>query len=174
MTDAGAPRSWDPSQYLKFADHRLRPAIDLINRIDLDRPALVVDLGCGAGNVTRLLARRWPQAAVVGVDGSADMLARAKAGDRDTVIRWQHADVNGWTPDRPADLIYSNAALHWLDDHGALFPRLIEGLKPGGVLAVQMPRNHGAPSHTCMTEAAAAGPWQERLWPHLRVPRQRP
>lgn len=159
---------WDPAQYLRFADHRLRPAIDLLGRVDLDAPGHIVDLGCGAGNVTRLLAGRWPGAAVTGVDGSTDMLTKAKAGAGGDAIRWQHADLRDWQPNRLVDLLFSNAALHWLDDHAALFSRLFGLLKPGGVLAVQMPRNHGAPSHTCMTEAAGAGPWAARLKSHLR------
>jgi trans-aconitate 2-methyltransferase len=163
-----APKAWDPGQYLKFADHRLRPAIDLLNRIDLDAPARVFDLGCGAGNVTRLIAGRWPGAAVTGIDGSADMLAKARAGEGGAAIQWVQGDLGRWLPDAPAALLYSNAALHWLDNHAALFPRLFGLVAPDGVLAVQMPRNHGAPSHTCMTEAAAAGPWAERLRPHLR------
>jgi trans-aconitate 2-methyltransferase len=159
---------WDPSQYLRFADHRLRPAIDLLGRVDLEAPGQVVDLGCGAGNVTRLLTERWPGAAVTGVDGSTDMLAKARAGTGDEGIHWQHADLRDWQPGRPVDLLFSNAALHWLDDHALLFPRLFALLAPGGVLAAQMPRNHGAPSHTCMTEAAGAGPWAARLKPHFR------
>jgi trans-aconitate 2-methyltransferase len=160
--------AWDPSQYLKFADHRLRPAIDLMNRVDRDAPARVYDLGCGAGNVTRLLARRWPDAAIIGIDGSADMLTRARESAKDDHVAWQQADLSAWRPDDRADVIYSNAALHWLDNHAELFPRLLGALAPGGVLAVQMPRNHGAPSHTCITDAAAAGPWHQALKPHLR------
>jgi len=164
----GALPAWDPGQYLKFADHRLRPAIDLMSRVDLAAPGHVYDLGCGAGNVTRLLAKRWPGAAITGVDGSDEMLARARAGGTGDRIAWRRADLTSWHADRPADLIYSNAALHWLDGHAELFPRLLGALAPAGVLAVQMPRNHGAPSHTCITEAAAAGPWHQRLRPHLR------
>ncbi len=157
---------WDPSQYLKFAGPRARPAVDLLNRVELDSPEAVFDLGCGAGTVTRMLARRWPGAAVTGVDGSAEMLAKARAGSGQ--IAWVEANLAEWTPPGAASLLFSNAALHWLDDHETLFPRLARELRPGGVLAVQMPRNHGEPSHTCMTEAAAAGPWRARLAPVLR------
>lgn len=157
---------WDPGQYLEFADHRLRPALDLLARIPLAAPAVVYDLGCGTGNVTRLLAERWPGAAVTGVDGSAAMLARARPAA--SAIVWVEADLRAWRPPRPADLVFSNAALQWLDDHTTLFPRLVGRLAPGGVLAVQMPRNHGAPSHTEMIAAAEAGPWRARLAPLLR------
>jgi trans-aconitate 2-methyltransferase len=160
------PTGWDPAKYLQFAGPRLQPALDLLARIPLTAPAVVYDLGCGAGNVTRLLAERWPGARLTGVDGSAAMLAaaaRAAPG-----VRWVEADVSSWQAPAPADLIFSNAALHWLDDHAALFPRLLDQLAPAGVLAVQMPRNHGAPTHTEMVAAAEAGPWRTRLAAHLR------
>jgi trans-aconitate 2-methyltransferase len=158
--------AWDPAQYLKFADHRLRPAIDLLNRVALEAPGEIYDLGAGAGNVTRLIRERWPGARVTGVDDSPAMLARAAATA--PAITWQQADLGAWTPPRPADLIYSNAALHWLTGHERLFPALLGGLAPGGVLAVQMPRNFGAPSHTLISEAARSGPWRATLEPLLR------
>jgi trans-aconitate 2-methyltransferase len=168
MSSSGADPAagWDPGKYLEFAGPRLRPALDLLARVPLAAPGVVYDLGCGAGNVTRFLRDRWPAAAVTGVDGSAAMLraaARAAPG-----VRWVEADLRGWRPDTRPDLIFSNAALHWLDDHAILFPRLVGELTPGGVLAVQMPRNHDAASHTAMVDAALGGPWRARLEPHLR------
>jgi trans-aconitate 2-methyltransferase len=157
---------WDPAQYLKFAGHRLRPALDLLNRIDLSAPSAVYDLGAGTGNVTRLLRARWPDAAITGVDDSAEMLAKAAAESPD--VTWEQADLSTWRPSRPADLIFSNAALHWLPDHAKLFPALLAGLAPGGVLAVQIPRNFSAPSHTSIGEAARSGPWRAKLEPLLR------
>jgi trans-aconitate 2-methyltransferase len=158
---------WDPAQYLKFADHRLRPAIDLLNRIDLTDPGEVFDLGAGAGNVTKLLKARWPSARVTGVDASQEMLDKAAAAAPD--ISWERADLASWRPPRPADLIYSNATLHWLPGHDQLFPALFAALAPGGVLAVQMPRNFSAPSHTVITDVARNGPWRARLEPLLRL-----
>ena len=160
------PGRWDPAKYLEFADLRLRPARDLLARVPLDAPGVVYDLGCGAGNVTRLLARRWPAARITGVDGSAAMLAMAAGAV--PALAWVEADLRTWAPPEPADLIFSNAALHWLDDHARLFPRLLAALAPDGVLAVQMPRNHAAPSHAEMVRAAEGGPWRERLAPLLR------
>lgn len=157
---------WDPAKYLEFVGPRLRPALDLLARVPAASPALVVDLGCGAGNVTRLLVDRWPAASVTGVDGSPAMLAAARAAA--PAVTWVEADIGTWRSSRPADVVFSNAALHWLDDHPRLFPHLVAGLAPGGVLAVQMPRNHGAPSHTAIVAAAQAGPWRERLRPVLR------
>src|SRR5919199_2861495 len=109
--------SWDPTQYLKFVGHRLRPAIDLLNRIDLADPAEIYDLGAGAGNVTRHLRERWPNAHITGVDASEAMLTRTAAMPE---IDWQRADLATWQPPRPADLVFSNAALHWLGDHERL------------------------------------------------------
>jgi len=157
---------WDPSQYLKFAGPRLRPAVDLLQRIDAEAPSLVYDLGAGAGNVTRLIAERWPQARIIGVDGSAEMLA--KAAEELPQLEWQLADLAAWRPERPPDVIYSNAALHWLENHDRLISALFEALAPGGTLAVQMPRNFSAPSHTSMTDAALNGPWRDVLEPLLR------
>lgn len=156
---------WNPNQYLKFAEPRLRPAIDLLARVTVESPKHIYDLGCGAGNITRLLAQRWPDAAVTGVDDSAEMLARAAS--EPGKIGWVQHDVATWSPDRPADLLFSNATLHWLPHHEQVFPRLISHLSPGGTLAVQMPRNFSAPSHTAIAETVHAGPWREKLTPLL-------
>jgi trans-aconitate 2-methyltransferase len=158
--------AWDPTQYLTFGNERLQPALDLLSRIPLEEPRSVIDLGCGAGNVTSALKARWPNAEFTGVDGSPEMLQRAHAEDPD--IEWIDADMNNWRPRAPVDLIYSNAALHWLNDHDTLFPKLLAHVAPGGFLAVQMPRNWLAPSHINVTEAVMAGPWRETLEPLLR------
>ncbi len=153
--------TWDPNQYLKFADHRLRPALDLMARIPLEAPRGIYDLGCGPGNITRLLSARWPGAVVTGVDSSPDMLAQARREAPDIAL--QQADIASWSPPAPAELLFSNAALHWLDDHARLLPRLVSHLASGGVLAVQMPGNHNSPSHMLIEETAATGPWAARL-----------
>ncbi len=158
--------TWDPTQYLKFAGPRLRPALDLLQRIDCEAPSRVYDLGAGAGNVTRLIAARWPEAQIVGVDSSAEMLAKAAA--ENPGIEWQQADLATWRPPLPADVIYSNAALHWIENHAPVFVALFDSLAAGGIFAVQIPRNFGAPSHTSMGEAARRGPWRARLEPLLR------
>lgn len=154
--------SWDPSQYLRFADQRLRPALDLLAQVPLAAPGRVVDLGCGPGNVTTILKRRFPQAEVLGVDGSDAMLAKARAAAPD--CRFVAGDFASWEPEGPApELIYSNAALHWVGDHPVLFPRLMRLLPSGGVLAVQMPAMHDAPLRRMQLEVAASGPWAELL-----------
>lgn len=158
--------SWDPTQYGKFADARLRPALDLLAQVDLVEPAAIYDLGCGTGRMTDLLARRWPDARVTGIDSSPAMLAAAR---RDFPGQsFIEADLQNWAAETPADLLFSNAALQWLDHHERLFPRLLRQVRPGGRLAVQMPRNHDQTSHQAMLAAAEAGPWRDRLKPLLR------
>jgi len=157
---------WNPVQYLRYGNERLRPALDLMARIQVDSPEAVYDLGCGTGTITAILKERWPDAHVTGVDSSASMLERTP--DMETGVTWQHADLNDWHPERPADVVYSNAALHWLDNHEQLFPRLMDTVKPGGVLAVQMPENFGAPSHTSIADTVREGAWRERLAPFQR------
>jgi trans-aconitate 2-methyltransferase len=153
--------AWNPQQYLKFAQPRLRPALDLLARIDAPSPRYICDLGCGTGSITRLLAQRWPDAQVTGVDDSAEMLAQA--GQTPSSIEWIRQSLTTWRPRESADLIYSNAALHWLPKHETLFASLANSLAPGGILAVQMPRNFLAPSHTLIHETAKAGPWRDKL-----------
>ncbi len=156
-----ARASWDPTQYLRYGDERLRPALDLLARIPAEAPERVVDLGCGPGNVTRLLKERWPAAQVLGLDSSETMLERARQNAPD--IRFEQADLARWTPDDPPGILYSNAALHWLGDHDSLFPRLVSELPEGGWLAVQMPNMHDEPLRRLQLEVARRGPWAEGL-----------
>jgi trans-aconitate 2-methyltransferase len=158
--------SWDPQQYGRFAGQRLRPALDLIARIPLEHPQTVVDLGCGTGNVTRMLRSRWPGAGVTGVDASPQMLAEARK--EEASIAWEQTELGAWDPAMKYDLVFSNAALHWLDGHPGLFKRLAAKVTAGGVLAVQMPRNFHAPSHTLMHELALSPPWRDALGKLLR------
>lgn len=164
--------SWDPAQYLKYAGERLRPALDLLARVPLAAPATIADLGCGAGNVTRMLAERWPDAEITGIDNSAAMLAQARGTLRERPrVAWLEADLAAWAATAASasfDLVYSNAALHWIGDHAALFPRLLATVAPGGALAVQMPSNFGAPSHTALHELVESAPWRGRLGALLR------
>lgn len=143
--------SWDPSHYLAYADHRGRPFVDLLARVDAAAPRSVVDLGCGPGNMTRLLAERWPDATVTGVDSSADMIARARADHPD--LAWEEGDVRDWSGS--ADVIVSNAMLQWVPDHLALLPGL--AAKARAWFAFQVPGNFGEPSHTIPGELAASG-----------------
>lgn len=162
---------WDPEQYLKFAAPRERPAIDLLARVPADDPGRVYDLGCGSGNTTRLLQQRWPQARITGVDSSPEMLARARAASADSKARYPleyvESDLSTWSPTDPVDVLYSNAALHWLGGHEVLFPRLMRSLAPRGVLAIQMPTGQDQPRLAVLAELAHRPRWRDRLVPLL-------
>ena len=151
--------SWDEAQYLKFADERTRAARELLARVPLGHPAHVVDLGCGPGNSTALLHERWPDARVVGVDSSPEMLARAR---RDLPgLTFELGDVRGYAPAQPVDVFFANAVLQWVPEHGSLLQQLLASLAPSGALAVQMPCNFDEPSHRLMREVP--GPWSTRI-----------
>lgn len=153
--------AWDAAQYLQFAAPRQRPAVELIAHIPLATPAAIVDLGCGPGTVTHLLRQRWPHAGVTGVDGAAEMLSRAR--HEFPGIRWVQGDIGDASLEFPCDLLFSNAALHWVPDHPGLFARLRRWIRPGGVLAVQMPDNFAAASHRLVRELAASARFRERV-----------
>ena len=152
---------WNPTQYLTFAGPRLRPALDLMAGVPKESPATILDLGCGAENVTRWLGQRWPDATITGIDMSREMLERAKLEVPD--IELVEADLATWKPAQTADLVFSNAVLQWIPDHAKLVPRIAGFVSKGGVLAFQIPRNDNAPSGTAVKEAIQAGPWQEKL-----------
>jgi trans-aconitate 2-methyltransferase len=154
--------SWSPAQYALFEAERNRPIHDLIARIPTDPVATAIDLGCGPGNSTELIARRYPDAAISGFDSSAAMIDAARQRLPD--IAFTRDDITGWSAGQGAyDLILANAALQWVPDHATLFPALMQRLTPGGTLAVQMPDNLDEPSHRLMREVAAEGPWADRL-----------
>ena len=155
--------TWDPEKYTEFGDHRLRPVLDLAGRIALSAPRTVIDLGCGTGSSTKVLKARWPEADFIGIDNSHEMLERARTMHPD--IDWRMADLNDWDADAPVDLLFSNAALHWLPDHAELFSKLFKNVAPDGVFAVQMPGNWEAPSHTSVSDTVLDGPWRSRLEP---------
>lgn len=160
MTDASP--IWDPQQYGRFESQRDRAALDLLVRLPEDlNPREIWDLGCGAGQQAALLKRRHPQARVHGLDASPAMLDQARA--LPVEVEWRRGDIAGWAPDAPSDLILANASLQWLPDHPALFPKLIAGLAPGGVLAVQMPLASETRHHAILRQVSDAGPWRDRL-----------
>ncbi len=153
--------SWSPQQYLRFGAERMRPARDLLAQVPLSSPKRIYDLGCGPGNSTALLAEAYPDAEIAGVDNSEEMLAEARRAlpSRAFVL----ADLARWLPEDTPDLLFSNAAFHWVPDHAAVMKGLAATLEPGGVLAVQMPDNLGEPSHRLMLDTAASGPWSGKL-----------
>jgi trans-aconitate 2-methyltransferase len=146
--------TWDPDRYLVYADERGRPFVDLLQRVAADAPRHVADLGCGPGNLTALLARRWPGADVLGVDSSAEMIDRALAGGIDGV-RFERGDVRTWRPSEPVDVLVANATYQWVPGHLDLLPRLVGHVAPGGWFAFQVPGNHAQPSHALLHELAA-------------------
>jgi len=152
--------TWDPDRYLTYADERGRPFLDLIGRIDADRPTTVVDLGCGPGNLTALLAQRWPAAEVTGLDSSPEMIASAQArGDR---VRYAVADLRDWIDgDQTVDVLVSNATLQWVPGHLDLLPRMAE--RVNGWLAFQVPGNFDEPSHTIRADIAAEPAYAEHV-----------
>ena len=129
--------SWDSNLYLRFTNERLQPAIDLAARVALESPARVADLGCGPGSSTAVLARRWPHAALTGVDNSPAMLAAAR--EDHPHWSWTGDDITTWQADVPFDLVFSNAALQWVPNHLYEFRRLLDQVAPGGAFAVQIP-----------------------------------
>ncbi len=154
---------WNPGLYLKFEAERTRAARDLLAQVPLASARTVYDLGCGPGNGVELLAARFPGARIVGIDNSETMLAQGRIRAPGAIFL--HQDIATWRPDRPADLIFANAALHFLPGHQELFPRLAAFLAPGGCLAVQMPDVTREASHAWMRMVAADGPWASRLVP---------
>jgi trans-aconitate 2-methyltransferase len=143
---------WNARQYLKFEDERTRPSRDLLAQGPLRQGRLAIDLGCGPGNSTELLVDRYPQAVVIGLDSSQDMLRQAR--NRLPRCVFVEADLATWTPRERVDLLFANAVFQWVPDHQLAMQRLIERLPPGGVLAAQMPDNTREPSHVLMQEVA--------------------
>ena len=152
---------WSATQYAKFLSDRTRPARDLLSAVPLGAPGLAVDVGCGPGNSTALLAERFPGAEILGLDPDPGMIRAAQAALPGCAF--QLVDVESWRPDSPPDLIFANASLQWVPDHRALFPHLVGLLPAGGVLAVQMPDNLGEPSHVAMRRVAGDPRWAARL-----------
>lgn len=145
-------QDWNPEQYLRFRHERTRPAAELLARIAIDHPGDVTDLGCGPGNSTALLAARWPQARITGVDTSPQMLSQAR--EALPQCHFQQADITHWHADAPQNIIFANASLQWIGQHHRLFPHLLGQLAPAGVLAVQMPDNWQEPTHALMRQTA--------------------
>ncbi|RKO27478.1 trans-aconitate 2-methyltransferase [Pseudarthrobacter phenanthrenivorans] len=160
---------WDPEKYIQFGDYRDRPFFDLTGRVRADRPAQVVDLGCGPGNLTATLAERWPDAEVVGVDSSAEMLAKAgeQAAGKPS-LRFQLADIADWKPSADTDVVVSNAALQWVPGHLDMMRHWLDALRPGAWFGLQVPGNFNAPSHALMRELAASTRWESKLGTVLR------
>ncbi len=151
----------DKDLYYRFYAQRTQPSIDLASRIALPRPAHVVDLGCGAGNSTAVLRKRWPDASIVGVDNSPEMLRSGR--ESDAGIEWLLADVASWQTNQRFDVVFSNAALQWVPDHEDLLPRLFGFVSDDGVLAVQIPDHYDSPLFRVLSDVADDRRWSARL-----------
>jgi trans-aconitate 2-methyltransferase len=159
---------WSPATYLKFEDERTRPARDLLAQVPLQRVRKIVDVGCGPGNSTELLAARFPNADIIGLDNSQAMLEEARK--RLPTLRFESADANVWTPEPETELVFSNATYHWIPGHLEQLGRVLGALQLGAYVAVQMPDNLAEPTHRLMNEVAAEGPWAPRLKQAAREP----
>jgi len=177
---------WDPGTYLRFGSERARPFFDLLSRVGADAPGFVADLGCGPGNLTAVLAARWPGARVLGVDSSPEMIGAARAelaapeagGPEGTAaqaaglgaaavpagrLEFRLADIRAWQPEQPVDVITCNAVLQWIPGHRELLTSWAGWLAPGGWLAFQLPGNFDQPSHTILRELAGTPRWRSQL-----------
>ncbi len=152
---------WDPDSYLKFQDERTQPSKDLVSRIDIARPASIIDVGCGPGNSTKVLRQRWPHSRIIGLDSSPEMIARAK----ETYPRenWLTADAAEWECAERFDVVFSNAALQWIPNHEFLIRKLWDRVNDGGALAVQVPANTESPLFRAVTTVSRRNEWKDRL-----------
>ena len=174
--------TWNPGQYLKFGDERTRPCRELASRIDVSPVRTVIDLGCGPGNSTRILKSLWPDAQITGLDSSRDMIQAAQAAMPED--RWVVGSISEWATgaaeratgvtaqatsvteqdtgvDGQFDVVFSNAAMQWVEDHETVYPELLDRVAPGGALAIQVPGNHDGPQHRLMREIAASAEWRD-------------
>ncbi|MEU8362057.1 trans-aconitate 2-methyltransferase [Nonomuraea sp. NPDC048882] len=157
---------WDPVTYAVFADERSRPFIELISRVGAVEPDYVVDAGCGSGELTVELAGRWPRATIEGFDSSPAMITKARRLESN--VRFAVADVTTWRPDRPVDVIVSNAVLQWVPEHRSVLEHWMEELASGGWLAFQVPGNFDAPSHVAIRELCGSRAWSDKLGDYTR------
>jgi trans-aconitate 2-methyltransferase len=160
--------TWEPQTYLRYADIRFRAGLDLMARIPKEQYSSIYDLGCGTGHLTRILADTFPNSNPIGVDSSPEMLAEARR--EFPTLAWQQADIRSWRPPTPPDLIYTNAALQWVPDHETLLPAFLNALRPGGVLATQVPRHFESPSHLGLKDLVMQSECRAKLEPLLLAP----
>jgi trans-aconitate 2-methyltransferase len=160
--------TWDADQYLRFNEQRTRPCRELAERVAIDAPRQVIDLGCGPGNSTAVLVKRWPAAEVRGLDSSAEMIAKARRDN--PAMQWLVGDISKWVAEagESFDVVFSNAAMQWVEDHASVFATLMQRLASGGALAMQMPGNFDAPAHVIMREIAESAQWRSRFPQKIR------
>ena len=154
---------WDPKVYSRYGDERGRAFFELLARVPVADAQVVVDLGCGPGTLTASLHERWPEASVLGVDSSPDMVAAAQEHAVAGRLDFMRGDIDAWQPDRPVDVLLANAALHWVPGHVDLLAVFAGWLSPRGVVAFQVPDNFDEPSHTLLRDLRLSPRWRSRL-----------
>jgi trans-aconitate 2-methyltransferase len=160
---SGHAGAWNPTLYSRYAGERTRPFVELLARVDAPAPRRVLDLGCGEGTATASLADRWPEAKVLGIDSSPEMLAAAARSAVPGRVSFAFGDVRDWAPDGSVDVLVSNAVLHWVPGHAELLARWAGWLAPGGWLAVQVPGNFRAPTHALLAEISRSPRWAAQV-----------
>lgn len=163
--------TWDPGQYLRFADERTRPFVELLSRVGHSEASHIVDLGCGPGNGEGALRALWPKAHILGVDASDEMIQAARRSSTDPNVEYVHKDVRAWMADpglpRP-DIVVSNAMFQWVEGHLEFLPHVADTVAERGVFALQVPANFGAPSHRLLREIAGRNPYAQHVTEKLR------
>lgn len=159
---------WSSEQYLKFEGQRTQPSIDLAGRISLEGVERALDVGCGPGNSSNVLAGRFPQAKVLGIDSSPDMIASARESYPGIEFRLCDAGSELGTLEGGFDVVFSNACIQWIPDHKTLLRNMMALLRPGGVLAVQIPMNQKEPIHRIIGELVTSAVWKD-AFPNPRV-----
>ncbi|MHB8762511.1 MAG: methyltransferase domain-containing protein [Coriobacteriia bacterium] len=152
---------WNPDSYLRFEDHRTRPAFELVSHVRVDSPKTVIDLGCGPGNSTQVIRERWPGAMVLGLDSSPGMISAARESYPDH--EWALGDIGAWSSEQTFDVVFSNAALQWVPDHARLIPRLFRQVAQGGALAFQIPSRIYCLAQQLIEEVADDEAWASRM-----------
>lgn len=151
---------WEPKQYLKFSGERTQPAVDLANRVDIVKPGKILDIGCGPGNSTAALKRRYPNARILGIDNSNNMIEAAKRDHPDLDFMLCDANIELHKLDNDWDIVFSNACIQWLPDHYRLLPEMMHLLRESGILAVQTPMNYQEPIHKIIGEVSESAKWK--------------
>lgn len=159
---------WNSKQYLKFKRERTQPSIDLAARIDLASPARVIDIGCGPGNSTAVVKNRFPDAEIIGVDYSENMLERARRDNPGIEFKQLDASKEDWKLNGRYDVVFSNACIQWVPDHEKLLPRMMGILNEGGKMAVQVPMNYDEPIHKIIGGISSSEKWRDKF-PNPRV-----
>jgi len=154
---------WNSDQYLIFKDERTRPSIDLVNRLNIEKPKKIIDIGCGPGNSTQVLAQRFPNAYILGVDNSSNMIKTAKGQYPNLQFKTCDANKDLAMLDNDFDVVFSNACIQWIPNHNQLLKNMIGLLKKGGILAVQMPMNHKEPIHKIISEVSTNEKWKSEF-----------